>query len=154
MNILVIGVAIAIVVVSAIFTRNQEETFAPTETATLGEPKLTPEESSTPEETFAPIPPTPSQGISQFFYPGASVVFQSATTTSLTSSDDSGKITDWYEEKIKSMGFSAKAFVKTSSNSNVLNKLSGVKGGEEVRVEIRQAPGESLTQITIELDKD
>jgi len=161
MNILMVGVAVIFIVVSAIVTRNRK-----TESNVLPAETSAPEATSSPSSTPSPVPaktttswesePTPevSVGPSQFFYPGASIISQTSTSASLTSSDESAKITSWYEEKIKSMGFSAKAFVKTSSNSNVLNKLSGAKDGEKITIEIKREPGEPITQIEIKLDKD
>lgn len=107
---------------------------------------------NSPTNTSTPSPtenlPAPA-GIESYRYPNSSVISSSESSLFLRSSDDTDKITDWYKEKIESEGMSAKSFVKTKTNDNVLNKLVGASSSKEVRVEIRKDSGETSTEISI-----
>lgn len=111
---------------------------------------------SPPTETPTPAP-TKSSGavglptLSVFFYPGATLVAQTASTLSLESSDDTDKITDWYKDKIKNLGVNVKSFVSTRANDKVLNKLVGATNELEISVEISKDPGAGAAKISVTL---
>jgi hypothetical protein len=67
----------------------------------------------------------------------------------LTSSDSADAITNWYKNKIKDSGYNSTAFAVTNTNGNVLTKLAGGNGHNEIRVEITKSAGDSSTQITV-----
>lgn len=120
---------------------------------------LKPTDSQEPISTSTPEPTsstTPSQvnttSIDEWIYPGASVTSKSGASLSLETREDTKVVTDWYEGKIRSGGFNVKSFVTTKTNDNVLNKLSGAKSGQEVAIEIKKAPGEANTKVTVTLD--
>ena len=95
-----------------------------------------------------------SLALDDFKYSGASITSQSNHSLELTSSDDPDKITDWYKEKIRSLGFNSKSFVTTKSNDNVENKLVGSNGDLEIAVEIKKAAGSGIAVIKVNSDSD
>ena len=70
------------------------------------------------------------------------------------SQDDPDAITDWYKEKIKELGMSAKSLVTTKTNGNVLNKLVGANGKREIRVEITKPADQPTTEIKLTITQD
>lgn len=115
------------------------DVVSPTITKIVETPSLTPS-------------PTTSQTLgtkSSLFYPGASIISQSNNEFVLQSSDSPDTITPWYKEKIRSMGMTSKSFVVTKTNGNVLNKLVGADGKNEIRVEISKQANESITLIKL-----
>jgi len=88
---------------------------------------------------------------STWIYPNSKQTENSGNTFSLQSYDDPGKITDWYKQKIESMGMSAKSFVQTKANDNVLNKLAAASGNKKIDVEIEQKAGEQVVKIKVSL---
>lgn len=82
-------------------------------------------------------------------YPNAIQTSSSGNTLSLESQDDPDAITQWYKEKIQSLGMNSKSFVTTKTNGNILNKLVGANGTREVQVEITKQNDESTVHITI-----
>ena len=118
-------------------------------------PSPTPEESSTPHNSVSitittpkPAPTSQSTQDIGLQYPGSN----KTSSNTYTSSDDPQKITDWYKDKIKSLGANSKSFVQTNTNGNVLNKLVGAKSGLTISVEIKKAAGDGQTVITVTLD--
>jgi len=73
----------------------------------------------------------------------------SSASSVFESNDDPDLITNWYKEKIKSLGMNSKSFVQTKTNGNVLNKLVGARGDKEIRVGIVKKNDESVTKITV-----
>lgn len=82
---------------------------------------------------------------SDWRYPEA----QDNGNSSFTSSQNPTTITNWYKDKIKSLGMNTTSFVTTNTNDNVLNKLAGANGSENVTIEIKKDSSESTTHITI-----
>ncbi|MBI2022736.1 hypothetical protein HYS97_02725 [Candidatus Daviesbacteria bacterium] len=83
--------------------------------------------------------------IGNFVYPNST----SLGSGVYESNDSPNIITDWYKEKIKSLGMSTTSFVQTSANDNVLNKLVGSDGKGEIRVEISRPADNSKTTIKL-----
>lgn len=90
-----------------------------------------------------------SVDINDFKYPGASINSQSGNFLEMDSLDNPDNITNWYKEKISSLGMNTKSFVVTKTNDNILNKLAGDNGSLEVVVEIKKSAGENLTKIKV-----
>ncbi len=173
MHVIVIVIAFALVGFGAFTQVNQNDTSG--EESVLGDtpsPSITetttPSATNTPDETSTPThtpkqstqTPTPTQhqsgtttgtGIAAFALPGAKISYQDGSAINLESTDDSDAITDWYKNKIESLGYNAKSFVKTKTNGNVKNSLVGADGKTEIRVEITKAPGENATKIFVTL---
>ncbi|OGE29654.1 hypothetical protein A2867_02250 [Candidatus Daviesbacteria bacterium RIFCSPHIGHO2_01_FULL_40_11] len=89
--------------------------------------------------------------LSDFKYPNSSQVGNLENGIKLESSDDPNTITDWYQEKIRSLGFKSKSFVKTNTNGNILNKLVAASANKEVRVEIEKSAEVSKVSIAVTL---
>lgn len=112
-----------------------------------------PNHTITPKITSSP-PPTinandEDRSNDQLIYPGSTVVKNTAKEIDLQSSNDPEDITDWYKNLLSKMGFSAKSFVQTNANANILNKLSGSDSKEQVLVEIERKSNEAMTSMKI-----
>lgn len=127
----------------------QTQTSSPTATPS---PSTSPSASGTspaPTSTPTPIPPvTNSQGLQ---YPNSIKVRSEGTSTTYESSDDPDAVTNWYKDQIKNLKMNAKSFVTTKTNGNVLNKLVGVDGKKEIRVEISKNSNEAKVRIIVNI---
>lgn len=123
-------------------------------------PTAEPTPTETPRPTPAPSPtPTtrPTSGVqlqqsittSAFMYPNARQERFEDEKIKLETTDNPDAVTDWYKNKIKSFSMSAKSFVQTNTNGNVLNKLVGDNGEIEVRIEITKKANDSVTKISV-----
>ncbi len=101
--------------------------------------------------TLSPTPASPAlrEGINNFIYPNSSNITGDGDISSMESADKPQIITDWYKEKIKSMGMKATSFVQTTTNGNVLNKLAGANNSFGIVVEIRKAEFDTKTSIRL-----
>ncbi len=113
--------------------------------------------SSTPSASLNPsASPTPAPSVSakllDFIFPESEVKISSGDNLELESSKESNEITSWYKEKIRSLGFSVKSFVTTTTNGQVKNSLVGANEDLEVKVEINKASGSSQTIVNITID--
>lgn len=143
---IILLVAFLIVVTAGIFSRTIPKEPTPASTPS---PTLTPTFYPSPTvkvliPTSTIAPKTSSSSI-DFQYPG-SIIITSGVYQSFDSPD---KITDWYKNKMKSMGYSANSFVKTSTNGNILNKLVSANGSSTINVEISRSPSDSVTKIIV-----
>ena len=103
-----------------------------------------------PFPTSAPTSKPTATNLSDFIYQGSSVISSNSNSLKLTSTDNTDTITNWYKEKINSLGMNVKSFVTTSANDKILNKLVGANGTREIRVEISKEPGKTITNIIVE----
>lgn len=101
---------------------------------------------TTPTEEVKQTQPTTDNA---WVYPNSKQIGSLDNTLLLESNDDPGKITDWYKQKIESMGMSAKSFVQTKTNDNVLNKLVAANGKEKIDIEINKKAGEQVVRIKV-----
>ena len=158
MNLMVVAIALIVVFVAAVAARlperrvgREEQTEAVMATAAgviASSPSATPEQTalkpvSSPRATVLPTvtPPRVVEGLSFWYYPGATVNKEGGTAAELSTADASDTVTEWYKTKIKDKNYSVKTFVQTTTNGKVLNKLVGDNGEEEIRVEISREPG-------------
>ena len=154
---LFLSILIAFLIVAKIFPQVPIEEYKP-EVVESPEPQVISKAEITTEiktDVEAPKPspsttPQPST-LSEYQYPGASVVSSSESSLVLKSSDESKKITDWYKEKIKSKNFSASSFVSSSANGYVLNKLEGAGESGKISVEIKKEEGSTESTIAVNL---
>lgn len=105
-------------------------------------------ESYNVEVNKSPLPSPAS--LSKYIYPGAQVITETKSRLELQSGDDSGKITQWYKEKINELGFNAKSFSQTNTNGVVLNKLTAAKPGDKIEVTIKKDQTQSNVSITVD----
>jgi hypothetical protein len=116
-------------------------------------------EEPTSSPTSQPTTPPTVQGnqtdnnsqISYYQYPNSKVVSSSSTTMTLSSSDNTDTITDWYKDRITEKGMGVRSFVKTKANDKVLNKLSGASNSDKVDIEISRPSGDTITTIMVSL---
>jgi hypothetical protein len=87
--------------------------------------------------------------LNQFRYPNGKTISSSSSEIKMESSDSPEKITDWYKEKIKSLGMNTQSFVSTNTNNNVLNSLAAAGQGINIKIEIKRDAGSSFTSINI-----
>lgn len=134
---------------------------SPTNSTNPSVPAPTNTPTPSPQPTVIPPTATPtnkptqqSQKISDFQYPGSTIISIINNAAVFESNDDPKKITDWYKDKIKSLGMTATSFVQTNSNGNILNKLVGAKSGSEVRVEITKQNNSQKLKISVSLSID
>ncbi|MBI2020743.1 hypothetical protein HYS94_05040 [Candidatus Daviesbacteria bacterium] len=173
-----IAVAILILVVSIVAARQIDIKTTTEKQDVKGEQVESPSPSPTPSLSPSPSPssiPKPSSSstnssvtitqdvkddslsnqnfnLSDFKYSSSSQINSSQNNLKLESTDDPKKITDWYKEKITSLGFKTKSFVQTNTNDYILNKLVGASGNVQVKVDIEKQPDASKTTINITLD--
>lgn len=159
---MIIIVATLILIVSAVisnqidFKKNQEQKEVLVESASpTPTPSATPSSSSNnsqvtiKQEVKDNSSTSQAFNLSDFKYPNSSSVGSVENGIKLESSDDPKAVTDWYEEKIRSLGFKSKSFVKTATNGNILNKLVAASASKEVRVEIEKSAGSSKVSIIV-----
>lgn len=136
------------------------------------EKDLTPEPTSTQSPTSDVIPPTPtpqplsefstsplphsspspsSISLANFIYPNSQLIQSSSSSIILESNDNSQTITEWYKDKIRSLGFNAKSFITTNANGKILNKLAASNGEAEIMVEIEKEPQSQIVKISVNL---
>lgn len=158
MNFFALGLALAIVIASALFGPKEEvlpiqkENVLSATMAPLPSPVVTVKPEPT-EKPFSPTPVSaPAADIFQFQYPGSSLVTATNSTLTLNSSDSSRQITDWYKEKIRAKGYNAQSFVVTQANDEILNSLTAAGKDSKVSVVISQKSGESAVKITVNLE--
>lgn len=108
------------------------------------------QKNSTPPKPATPTPtPTSSPTVNEsLVYPNAIVIISSDDLL-MESTDDPDVISEWYKNKIKSMGFNVKSFVATKTNGNVENVFVGAKSGSEIRVTITKNAEELKTRIVV-----
>lgn len=119
---------------------------SPTTTPTITISVKTPVNSPTPS-----IFTSPKNEISDFVYPNSKINSQNNDSLNLESSDSPQTITDWYKNKIQGLGMSAKSFIQTNTNGNVLNKLVASNGRQETSVEITKSSGQNSVIISVKL---
>lgn len=124
-----------------------ETTISPTNQPTL---TLAPTVTSTSAPSSVPSPT--QSNINSFIYPGSIKVSGERNSLVLQSTDDPQAITNWYKEKINSIGMNAKSFVQTNANGNILNKLVGAKSGFKISIEISKKSNEENVKISVSLD--
>lgn len=140
---------------------------SPSPTPIQSDPTSTPAPAPTPTQPGAT--PTPSAtvtikqevkdnsivsqtfNLADFKYPNSNQISGSDNTMNLESNDTPDLITDWYKEKIRSLGFKSKSFVQTKTNGNVLNKLVGASGNREIRVEVIKSADSPKVSINLSI---
>lgn len=89
--------------------------------------------------------------IETFIYPGSSIINKDSNKLELSSNHEPDKITDWYEVKIRNLGYTTKTFVKTKTNGDVNNRLIGEKTEHQIEIKITKQQTDNQTKIHLEL---
>ncbi|MBI2031187.1 MAG: hypothetical protein HYT08_01095 [Candidatus Levybacteria bacterium] len=162
-NIRVLAILIIVVAVAALVQRNYSKNIQK-EKETLEKrisPTVTPKSALTPTPfptsipTFAPTA-EPTSGsvdttINNFVYPNSVKTSIGMNNVVMKSSDNPQVITDWYKERIKSLGMNVNSFVQTNTNGNVLNKLVSANSRFKISVNIVRKNNEGNTEIEVSL---
>jgi len=162
MNFLIVGISLVIVLIST-FTVQMKKSVDGAESSLTAEvlsvttepvsievslPTPQPKPSSVPTSIPASVSEKPGK-VSEFLYPGSTVILQEEKKLNLKSDDSVDTITGWYEAKTRSGNYGAISFVKTNTNSNILNRLSGEREGGKVEVLIKKE--DSTAEVLIEV---
>lgn len=154
-----------IVLGAGVFMRTESKTSAQPEvegvktesspTMPVPEPTVLPTATKAPTPTNRPIPtntPVPkipaSNVDTSWQYPGS----QKVNDQTFTSTDEPQKITDWYKNKINSLGYQVRSFVQTNANDKIENSLSAAKNNNETSIKITKKPGDATVKIKVVLD--
>lgn len=100
--------------------------------------------------TTASSSASPKADIRQYIYTGATVKSSNAKRLELESTKSPSAITDWYKNKIQELQFNAKSVSQTSTNDNILNKLTAAKPGEKLDITIKKDQTSTKTLITVD----
>lgn len=151
---------ILIIILSIVITAQNMHPSSTERTTVTSTP--TPPVAPTDKPTITPLPtPTPTafiptpqptfdnQSSFDFKYPNSTIISQNGNEIVYESTDDPKKITDWYKDKINSVGMKATSFVQTSTNGNILNKLVGANANKKVSVEISKQNNNAVVRIVV-----
>lgn len=160
-NARVLAVLITIIIVASFIQRNYfrniQKGKGDAEVKITPTFALKPTEIPTQTSISAPTPsqrPSPTFGsvditINNFIYPNSVRTSISMNNVVMKSNDHPQAITDWYKEKIKSLGMNINSFIQTNTNGNVLNKLLSANSGFKISVIISKKNNEVNTEIDV-----
>lgn len=162
MNPLLLGIGVCLFVAGIVLGRQSQFTTPPSDESlptptfeSISSPSATMEPTS-PTETRANVPtalPTSSAAsntsLTEYTYPGATILSQSTTKMSLHSNASPQTVTDWYEEKIEQQ-FGSKSSAKTNTNGKIKNVIAGAENNSGVRITITNDSNNSQSNIQIE----
>jgi len=153
----IVLIAVSLIQREGLFNKQiqKRNIMIPTPTPASNAADATPTPTPSQAPTSIPLTSTPvpssQMNMSSFVYPGSTILNQSEKEMTLQSFDDPSNITNWYKEKITSVGMNAKSFVTTNTNGNVLNKLAGAKSGFKISLEISKKDNQEKTEISVNL---
>lgn len=167
-QILIVLILFTLIIISAAYL-NQTASFKKEVGLNTALPTDTPTPTVTPFTTLTPTPsttPTPKPQVSipdnsgdirgtstpNLQYPNSRNIVNDQNEQTFISFDDPQVVTNWYKEKIKEMGLSAKSFVQTKTNGDVLNKLTGSGNGQKVEVEITKDSNQQEVKIKLHVN--
>lgn len=104
-----------------------------------------------PTASISVTQPNQTSGYQQFLYPNAAPANSDQTT--FISFDDSSIITNWYKEKIKSLGMNTTSFIQTNTNGFIINKLVAKNDQKEVSVEISKKSNQKEVSIFLNVNQ-
>ena len=89
------------------------------------------------------------QSDNEFIYPNSDIIKDGENTLVLSSSDSTDTITEWYKEKIKLLGYTAKSTVKTKTNGQVQNQLAAASSKNKVEIKITKSEKDNVSRIEV-----
>jgi len=133
---------------------NPPEEVSPTvaiEPTITANPESTPSPITKPENTPLPTPKTVPQknSLAVFIFPNATITTQSETEIIIESEADSQTISTWYSDRFKGEQYKTLSHAKTNTNGNIVEKFSGNKNNEQIRVTITKKAQEKKITISI-----
>lgn len=100
---------------------------------------------------LVPGTPVPSPAsISEYVYPGSQSMASDSAKLELKTKDTIKRVTSWYANKIKEIGFNAISAASTEIDGQVFSKISAAKPGEKIEVTIKKDQTTSSTIITVD----
>lgn len=94
-------------------------------------------------------PTVTGEKFTDFYYPDSQQSTPNKNSVILENSDNPKDITDWYKNKIKSLGFKTTSVIETNTNGNILNTLVAVNNSQQVDIEISKNTNQPKTRITL-----
>lgn len=82
-----------------------------------------------------------------FQYPGSTIITSLDNQLTLVINENPDSITNWYKEKIASLGMNTTSFVVTKNNNNVKNELVGAGNNKEIRISIEKTANKTKVKI-------
>jgi hypothetical protein len=158
-SVIVLGFAVVVRGNANDYEQTVPPVLSDTTTAT-DTPTSTPEPTMAPVETLVPtatptatVKPTAaafkvSATEQDWLYPGARII-QTLPELKTEITIDPKVVTDWYKEKIKSLGMSTQSFIVTSTNDKIYNKLVAASAASKIEVTIERVSSSAATQITV-----
>lgn len=102
--------------------------------------------------TLIPSPTNiPNTSNDFLIYPNSKIISKNNSEVVLESNANTDEITDWYKGKIDEYDMSVTSTVRTTTNGNVLNKLSAAGSNLKVEIEISRSNSSNITKITAKL---
>lgn len=122
-----------LIVLTIIAVQNKQVKI-PNSNSVITQPSIQPNIIISPTPSANPQPSV-TDNINDLQYPESKQI----SSDTWESSDSPQTVTEWYKQKIQSLGMNTTSFVQTSTNGNVLNKLVGSDGKEEIEVQITKS---------------
>jgi hypothetical protein len=160
-------VATAVLVATLVFgrihnedsTANQKETDTEDVMGTNVVATISPASEETPTKTQQAVE-TPEQtlttdspgGDRNYIFPNSEIVEISDSKYVLVSTSSADEITDWYTEKLNSLGLNINTRVRTKANDKVLNKLVAASSSVKVTIEISRENSNSNIGIVVTIE--
>lgn len=98
--------------------------------------------------TATPAPLT-TPGSDDWKYPGSSVISRGTDRLSLETPDEPATVTSWYENRIRTLGYSARTSVRTQTNGNTENKLAASGRDGTISITVTRNSGGRVTSVTV-----
>lgn len=143
-----LGIKTSLIVLAALLAT----IFLQQKTSHVTKPSHATPKPSQSRQTTSPTPnptKTTTPNNSPYVYPNAKVLSQVNGTTTLTSTDDPNRITNWYQDAFSRNNMRSIAVSMSSTNNTVDNKLAGDNGTQHVEVSMHKNATESTTTITL-----
>lgn len=106
--------------------------------------------SETPLPTMTPQPPQQTN-LENWQFPDAIIVKTLGGVLELESTSEINIITQWYENNIKKLSYTARSLVKTTANEKTNNVLVVAKNSREIRIEITQENKNQKVHIRVSI---
>lgn len=158
MNVVFIAIAIVVVAVGGYFgsknkateTKNEVLSLNTTESFPTNTPRVEPSATSSIKPPTSTATSVSTSNYSDWKYPNAKVESEGKVLV-MSSNDDADKITNWYKDKVMSLGYSTRNSIKTSSNGVVKNLLQVVNKERSVSIEISKPHSDATVTIEVEI---
>jgi hypothetical protein len=90
-----------------------------------------------------------NETFNKLHYPNSTVLDSESNAVLLESDDSSDEVMDWYKKQIKIFELNVETLVETTVNGNVLNRVVGADGQQQIGVEIIKLNEEESVKIIV-----